>query len=47
MPIIILNDWNEISLELLKSKTEEALKKSKETITLDFWINKINTYKKY
>jgi hypothetical protein len=37
MPIIILNDWNEISLELLKSKTEEALKKSKETITLDYW----------
>ena len=37
MPIIILNDWNEISLELLKSKTEEALKKSKKTITLDYW----------
>jgi hypothetical protein len=42
MPIIILNDWNEISLELLKSKTEEALKKSKETITLDYWNNKVN-----
>ena len=42
MPIIILNDWNEISLELLKSKTEEALKKSKETITLDYWIKKVN-----
>lgn len=42
MPIIILNDWNEISLELLKSKTKEALKKSKETITLDYWIKKIN-----
>lgn len=42
MPIIILNDWNEISLELLKSKTQEALKKSKETITLDYWIKKVN-----
>ena len=42
MPIIILNDWNEISLELLKSKTKEALKKSKETITLEYWINKVN-----
>lgn len=42
MPIIILNDWNVISLELLKSKTEEALKKSKETITLDYWIKKVN-----
>lgn len=42
MPIIILNDWNEISLELLKSKTQEALKKSKETITLDYWNNKVN-----
>jgi len=42
MPIIILNDWNEISLELLKSKTEEALKKSKETITLDYWKDKFS-----
>ena len=42
MPIIILNNWNEISLELLKSKTEQALKKSKKTITLDYWNNKIN-----
>lgn len=41
MPIIILNDWNEISLELLRSKTEEALKKSKETITLDYWLKKL------
>lgn len=43
MPIIILNDWNEISLELLKSKTEEALKKSKEIITLNYWINKVKS----
>lgn len=42
MPIIILNDWNEISLELLKSKTVEALKKYKETITLNYWIKKVN-----
>tara|TARA_B100001093_G_C26834535_1_gene1017717 strand:+ start:1108 stop:2079 length:972 start_codon:yes stop_codon:yes gene_type:complete len=42
MPIIILDDWNDISLELLKSKTKEALKKSKDTITLDYWINKVN-----
>ena len=42
MPIIILNDWNEISLELLKSKTVEALKKNKENITLDYWIKKVN-----
>ena len=42
MPIIILNDWDEISLELLKSKTKEALKKYKETITLNHWIKKIN-----
>ena len=42
MPIIILDDWKEISLELLKSKTQEALKKSKETITLDYWIKKVN-----
>ena len=35
MPIIILNDWDEISLELLKSKTEVALKKSKEIITVN------------
>ena len=43
MPIIILDDWKEISLELLKSKTEKALKKSQGTITLDYWINKVNT----
>lgn len=47
MPIIILNDWNEISLELLKSKTEEALKKSKQTITLNYWINKDKIYSFY
>ena len=44
MPIIILNDWKEISLELLKSKTEVALKKSKEIITLNYWNNNINGY---
>ena len=43
MPIIILNDWNDISLELLNEKTKEALKKSKDTITLNYW--KIRTSK--
>ena len=42
MPIIILNDWNDISLELLNEKTKEALKKSKDTITLNYWKNNIN-----
>ena len=39
MPIIILNDWNDISLELLNEKIKDALKKSKDTITLNYWKN--------
>lgn len=42
MPIIILDDWNDISLELLSKKTKEALNKSSYKITLDYWIKVIN-----
>lgn len=42
MPIIILQNWEEISLQLLREKTIDALKKSTETITMKYWLNKVN-----
>lgn len=41
MPIIICKDWSELTLDFLNNKTKEALKKSRDTILLDYWKKKI------
>ena len=41
MPVIICKDWNELNIDFLNNKSKEALTKSKNTITLNYWINKI------
>ena len=41
MPIIILNNWNEINIESLLEKSEEVLKKGRERLTLKYWIDLI------
>lgn len=43
MPIIICKDWSELTLDFLNTKTIDALKKSRDTILLDYWKLKINS----
>jgi len=41
MPVIICKDWNELTNDFLNNKTKETLTKSKDSIMLNYWINKI------
>lgn len=43
LPILIINDWNEINEEFLNKKYEEISQKefNKERLTLDYWLHKI------
>ena len=39
MPIIILNDWSEINIKNLLKKSDEILKKGRESLTLKYWMD--------
>jgi hypothetical protein len=43
MPIIILDNWEDISLDILEKKTIEANKKSRDTILLEYWFKIIKS----
>jgi len=42
MPVIILSSWDELTMELLHQKKQETLLKSRETLTLAYWIKQLN-----
>jgi hypothetical protein len=47
LPVLIVRDWREVSRELL-DKTINDFKNRNfnyEKLKLDFWVNKINSYK--
>ena len=44
MPIIILKDWDEISIDTLLKQSELYTKTSREKLTLNYWTNLINSY---
>lgn len=47
LPIIVINDWNEITQEFLEQKHQEMTGKqyNLETLFIDYWIKKINAVK--
>ena len=49
LPVLMVNEWKDINSELLNKTIEEFKNKNfnYEKLTLKYWINKINSYKKY
>lgn len=49
LPVLIVNEWKDITLELLNKTITEFRSKTfnYEKLTLQYWVNKINSYKKY
>lgn len=41
MPALLLNDWSELSEDLLNSSYESILKKSREKLDINYWIDLI------
>lgn len=45
MPILFLDDWSELTEEMLLNKYEEVSNRSKEKLNLEYWINLAKTIK--